>query len=193
MWHGKLRDELGDEARAFWKEMGGTDAAWAVWTGLTPGRFQELTEVRWEKGQKPFPPFELADLTGKVWRLRDLAGKSLLVNVWATYCGNCLAELPHLQEIYDKVKDRTDIQILTFNADENVGLVAPFMKEKGYTFPVLLASSFVWGQLGLSGIPQNWIVDPKGGWRWIGGGYDPADPNWKQEIIQKLESVQAAK
>ena len=191
--HGELRDDLGDEARALWKKMGGTDTAWALRSSLTRGKVQELTAVRWERVQKPFPPFELADLSGKVWRLKDLAGKSLLINVWATWCGNCLAELPLLEEMYEKVKERADIQILTLNADENVGLVAPFVKEKSYTFPVLPAFSLVMGQLGLSGIPQNWIVDPKGAWGLMQGGFDSTDPHWMQEIIQKLESVQANK
>jgi thiol-disulfide isomerase/thioredoxin len=193
VWHGKLRDDLDDEARALWKEMGGTDTTWALWSSPARRKIQELTELRWERAQKPFPPFELADLSGKVWRLKDLAGKSLLINVWATWCGNCLAELPLLEGMYEKVKERADIQILTFNADENVGLVAPFVKEKGYTFPVLPAFSLVTGQLGLSGIPQNWIVDPKGGWGWTGGGFDSGDPNWMQEIMEKLESAQANK
>ena len=113
--------------------------------------------------------------------------------MWATWCGSCRDELPHLQELYENVKEYPGIQIVTFNADEDVGLVAPFVKEEGYTFPVLLANSFVWGQLKLSGIPQNWIVDPKGAWTWIQGGFDVRNPNWKQEIIQKLEAVQASK
>jgi thiol-disulfide isomerase/thioredoxin len=190
-WHGKLRDGLGEEARAFWNEMGGTDPAWTVWSNPPRGTVQEGTQARWESTQKPFPPFELADLSGKVWRLKDLTGKSLLISVWATWCGPCLEELPHLQELYENVKEHPGIQVITLNADENAGLVAPFVKEQGYTFPVLLASSFVWGELKLSGIPQNWIVDRKGAW--IQGGFDMSAPNWKQEIIQKLESAQASK
>jgi thiol-disulfide isomerase/thioredoxin len=193
VWHGKLSDDLGDEAHALWKEMGGTDTAWAVWSSPTPGKIQELAEVRWERAEKPFPPFELADLSGKVWRLKDLAGKSLLINVWATWCIPCREELPHLQEVYEKVKDRTDIQILTFDIDENVGAVVPFLKESGYTFPALPAYSFVKGQLpDYFTIPQNLIVDPKGAWGSMQGGFDVSDPNWKQKIIQKLESVQAS-
>ena len=42
------------------------------------------------------------------------------------------------------------------------------------------------------GIPQNLLVDPKGAWGWMRGGFDVSDPNWKQKIIQKLESVQAS-
>jgi thiol-disulfide isomerase/thioredoxin len=71
----------------------------------------------------------------------------LLINVWATWCGPCQAELPKLEKLYEKVKDRSDLQILTLTIDEDLGAVAPFMKEKGYTFPVLPAYSFVTGLL----------------------------------------------
>jgi thiol-disulfide isomerase/thioredoxin len=191
--HGELRDDLGEEAQALWKKMGGTDTAWVLWNSPARGKVQELTAVRWERVQKPFPPFELADLSGKIWRSKDLAGKSLLINVWATWCGPCREELPHLQEVYEKVKGRADIQILSFDIDENVGLVAPFLKDNGYTFPVLPAYSFVMALLpDQFGIPQNLIVYPKGVWGWMQGGFDVSDPNWMQEIIQKLESVQAS-
>jgi thiol-disulfide isomerase/thioredoxin len=193
-FRGRLRDELTDETRALWKEMGGSEAAWAAWSKPAPGGIYELTEVRWEKAQKQLPPFELTDLSGKMWRLKELAGKSLMINLWATWCGNCRDELPYLQKMYEKVKGRTDIQILTFNIDENPGLVAPFLKEKGYTFPVLPAYGFVRNLLGDSGwgIPENWIVDPKGTWRWVGGGFDPRDPNWMENSIRMLESVKAS-
>jgi thiol-disulfide isomerase/thioredoxin len=190
-FRGRLRDELTDETRALWKEMGGSETAWAAWSKPAPGGIYELTEVRWKKAQKQLPPFELTDLSGKMWRLKELAGKSLMINLWATWCGPCNAELPYLQKMYEKVKGRTDIQILTFNIDENLGLVAPFLKEKGYTFPVLPARGFVTSLLGDYGIPQNWIVDPKGTWRWVGGGFDPRDPNWMENSIRMLESVKA--
>ena len=96
--------------------------------------------------------------------------------------------------MYEKVKERADIQILAFNIDENVGSVAPFLRENGYTFPVLPAYSFVMGLLpDQFGIPKNLIVDPKGAWGLMQGGFDSTDPHWMQEIIQKLESVQANK
>src|SRR5580700_5184462 len=49
-----------------------------------------------------------------------------------------------------------------------------FMKEKGFTFPVLPASSFVTGLLDMVAIPQNWILDARGDWRWTGA---PAVPD----------------
>lgn len=187
-WHGKLEDSLTDEARSLWKEMGGTEVAWAVWSKPPASKPAELAEGRWEKPKRQIPAFELADLSGKTWKLKTLEGKTLLINLWATWCGPCNAELPHFQKLYEKVKDRPDFQILTFNIDEDLGLVEPFMKEKGYTFPVLPAYSLVVNLLDGYAIPQNWVVDPAGTWRWTQIGFGGA-ADWMDDMIQRLESV----
>lgn len=187
-WHGKLEDNLTDEARLLWKEMGGTEVAWAVWSKPPAAKPAELAEGRWEKPKLQIPSFELADLSGKTWKLKTLEGKTLLINLWATWCGPCNAELPHFQKLYEKVKDRPDFQILTFNIDEDLGLVEPFMKEKGYTFPVLPAYSLVVNLLDGYAIPQNWVVDPAGKWRWTQIGFGGA-ADWMDDMIQRLESV----
>jgi hypothetical protein len=119
-WHGKLQDDEMDEAHALWKELGGTEAAWAVWSNPPAAKGAELAEGRWEKPTKEIPAFELSDLSGKTWRLKELSGKTLLINLWATWCGLCNEELPHLQKFYEKVKDRPDIQLLTFDIDEDL-------------------------------------------------------------------------
>ena len=188
-YRGRLQDDLIEESRAVWNDTGGSELAWNIWKAPPAGKTQELAEGRWEKGTKTMPAFELADLSGKTWRLKTLEGKSLLINVWATWCGPCNAELPHLQKLYEKVKDRSDVQILTLNFDEDLGLVAPFVKEKGFTFPVLPAYSFVLSLLDSVAIPQNWIVSPKGGWRWSQIGYDASDATWADTVVAKLQAV----
>lgn len=90
------------------------------------------------------------------------------------------------------MKDRPDLQILTFNIDEELGLVAPFLKENGYTLPVVSARSFVNGLLDMVAVPQNWIIDPKGVWRWMQLGFNGADATWSDEMIQQLESVKSS-
>jgi hypothetical protein len=84
MWHGKLYDELGDESRALWKELGGTDTAFEVWSKPTT-KGQEIAEGIWEKPTRQLPEFELVDLSGKTWRLKGLTGRAVLINVWATW------------------------------------------------------------------------------------------------------------
>ena len=66
------------------------------------------------------PDFELVDLQGRTWRLADLKGKTAFVNVWATWCAPCRKEMPHLQRLYDRVKGRPDVVLLTMNVDEKV-------------------------------------------------------------------------
>ena len=190
-WQGKIEDDLGEEARVLWKELGGTDTAWKAWSTPPAGKPEELAAGRWERPKKELSPFDLSDFTGKTWRLKELAGKTLLINLWATWCAPCQRELPHLQKLYENVRNRSDLQILTFNVDEEVGLVAPYLKEKGYTFPVLSAFNYVNGN-GLGGaVPQNWIFDQKGVWQWDQLGY-AGDANWEDDMIKRLESTKAA-
>ena len=123
-------------------------------------------------------------MNGKTWKLKELGGKTLLINLWATWCGPCQAELPHLEKFYQKTKDRKDIQILTFDLDEDLGVVAPYLKEKGYTFPVLPAYSTVVGLLDGFAIPQTWLVDPHGIWQskqiGFGGG---SEADFEKEML----------
>jgi thiol-disulfide isomerase/thioredoxin len=186
---GKLRDDLTDEASALWKQMGGTSAAWAVWSSPLPSQVTARAQGTWEKPKKTFPDFALSDLSGKTWRLNDLKGKVLLINVWATWCGPCREELPRLQQLYEQLQGRSDIQVLALDIDEDVGQVAPYVKDKRYTFPVIPAYAVVNDALDwYVPIPQNWILDSNGKWLWTRFGYDEQD-NWAQVMIQKLESA----
>jgi thiol-disulfide isomerase/thioredoxin len=188
---GKLDDDLSDEAHALWTKLGGTEVAWAAWSQpATPADAAKAQEARWEKPSKILPTFELADLSGRTWSVKSLNGKVVLINLWATWCGECIAELPQLQNLYEKAKGRSDIQILTFNIDEDLGQVEPFMKEKGYTFPVIPALSYVDDVLPQIGIPQSWVLDPKGQWEWTQVGYG-SDDAWVKDMLAKLDAVKA--
>jgi thiol-disulfide isomerase/thioredoxin len=190
---GKLEDNLGDEAQALWTKLEGSDVAWAAWSqSATLADAAKADEARWEKPSKALPTFELADLSGKTWSVKSLNGKVVLINLWATWCGECIAELPQLQKLYEQTKGRSDLQILTFNIDEDLGFVEPFMKEKGYTFPVVPALSYVDNVLPQIGIPQSWVLDSKGQWEWTQVGYGPDDA-WVKDMLAKLDAVKAGR
>jgi thiol-disulfide isomerase/thioredoxin len=188
MYRGKLHDELTDEAQTLFKKQGGSDTAWAVWSRAP----NQAAEGRWEKATKQIPDFELSDMSGRTWKLKELGGKTLLITLWATWCGPCQAELPHLEKLYEKVKDRKDIQILTLDLDEDLGVVAPYLKEKGYTFPVLPAFSTVVSLLDGFAIPQTWLVDSQGIWQSKQIGFSGgSDADFEAEMLQRLDSVNA--
>jgi thiol-disulfide isomerase/thioredoxin len=188
---GKLTDELTDEAHALWTKLGGTEVAWSAWSAPTTApNAAKADEARWEKPTKTLPDFQLSDLSGKTWTTKSLNGKVVLINLWATWCGPCNAELPQLQKLYEQAKNRSDFQILTFNIDEDLGLVEPFMKEKGYTFPVVPAYSYVVNLVNGYAIPQNWVLNPKGAWEWTQIGYG-SDDAWVKDMLAKLDAVKA--
>lgn len=176
---GRVRDDLGEEAHALWKQQGGTQLAWDTWSRMVPADKTLLAEGRWEKPKKPLPAFELTDLSGKTWRLKELNGKAVLIDVWATWCGPCQAELPNLEKLYEQVKGRKDIQILTFDYDSDPGVLGPYLKDKGYTFPVLpiVDAAEVANAVNDNGIPQNWVVDRGGASVWRQIGYMPEEYN----------------
>lgn len=108
-----------------------------------------------------FEGLPLADPQGRSWKLADLEGKAWLVNLWSTSCGPCMLELPHIQKLYEELKGRSDVGVLTLNFDQDPKRVQPFMDNRGYTFPVLLTDKKL-DKILDEGIPQNWLVDKKG-------------------------------
>ena len=126
-----------------WKELGGTAAARPMLTDAK--KVQEAMESRWERPKDPLPAFTLSDLDGKTWKLANLEGKAVLINLWATWCGPCRAEHPEFQKLYDKLRERSDVTVVSFNLDDDLGKVGPYMKENKFSFPVLLANEFVQG------------------------------------------------
>jgi peroxiredoxin len=85
--------------------------------------------------------FTLTDVDGKSVALSDYLGKkAILLDFWATWCKPCIAEMGHLQKIYEAKKDGFVVLAISMDASETEAQVAPTVKTKGWTFPVLLDS-----------------------------------------------------
>lgn len=81
--------------------------------------------------------FELQDIQGKTVRLSDYAGKTVLVNAWATWCPPCRAEMPALNAFYQQHRAQGFV-ILAINAGESQAQAADFASANQLQFPVLL-------------------------------------------------------
>jgi peroxiredoxin len=180
-------------AHQLWKELGGSDEGFDAWTSAVartdrtpPGANQGGSA--WTPMNKPLTAFHGADTNHKIWTLEDLKGKSTLVNIWATWCRPCQDELPAVQAIFDQLKDRKEMQVLTVSVDEDFSWVARFAERQRYTFPIIaMSSAEVDKMVGMEGVPRTWIVDATGTVRFEMIGYDRA--LWPKQVLRQLDAV----
>jgi len=105
--------------------------------------------------------FTLTDLEGTLWTLKDLRGKVVLVNFWATWCPPCRKEMPDLQTLYARFKDQ-GLVVLAIS-DEDAGKVKPFVAERHVTYPILLDPGRKVNSLfQVEGIPKSFVYDRNG-------------------------------
>ncbi len=94
--------------------------------------------------------------------------------------------MPRLEKLIEQYKNRSDVQFLTLNMDENPGLIEPFLREHKLSITVIPAYTYVRDTLKVSGIPQNWIVDSSGVVRLKGIGYDSTE-KWETGMREAIE------
>ena len=108
------------------------------------------------------PDFKLRDLNGEYLSLSDLRGSPVILNFWATWCGPCRIEMPHLQQIYEEWQDR-GLVLLSINLRETSDDVAEFMQTNNLSFPVLLdTDGSVAEEYRVTGIPPTFFIDIDG-------------------------------
>ncbi|AEM71261.1 Redoxin domain protein [Allomuricauda ruestringensis DSM 13258] len=103
--------------------------------------------------------WNLVDLEGKSTNLQSKQGEVILVNVWATWCPPCVAELPGFVELYSDYKNKVTF---AFVANDEKEKVEAFLKKKGYELPVYFQASATPKELESGSIPVTYIIDKKG-------------------------------
>jgi thiol-disulfide isomerase/thioredoxin len=105
--------------------------------------------------------FRLKDLAGKPWDLKELQGKVVLVNFWATWCPPCRKEMPDLNALYKRFASK-GLVILAIS-DEDKGKVRDFIAKERYTYPILLdPGDLVNKRFLIQGIPKSLVYDRNG-------------------------------
>jgi len=114
------------------------------------------------KQGKPAPDFVLKDMNGSVVRLSELHGQVVLVNLWATWCPPCRAEMPDLAALYQAYKSEGFV-ILGVDDQERAQTVSDFLARSPVPYPVLLdPDSQVARAFGVSYLPASFLVDRRG-------------------------------
>jgi thiol-disulfide isomerase/thioredoxin len=118
--------------------------------------------VRFVKNPKPIPELTMTTLDGKTITSKDLAGKVVIVNFWATWCAPCRAEIPDLVKLQTQYKDHLVI-IGVLSEDEPGPNVSRFVADYKMNYPVVaetpaLSAAFT----GIFALPTTFMVGPDG-------------------------------
>jgi len=138
----------------------------AVWIWVSRADPSEAAASRLPAPQEgfPAPDFTLDTLSGDQITLSDYQGRPVLINLWASWCGPCRAEMPDMQEVYDEYKDQ-GFTVLAVNAtnQDRVKDVQDFVDEYDLTFPILIDQSGEVSDLyNLRSLPTSYFITPEG-------------------------------
>ncbi|MEX2261560.1 MAG: redoxin family protein [Bryobacteraceae bacterium] len=159
------RDLVMADARRLWAEFGGTERGWNEWAATSSlDKFYAGAgkENAWAKLAKANPDLELTDTAGRKWKPSDLATRVTFINMWATWCGPCREELPYLEQLRERFKDRDSVSIIALNVDDETALVQPFLDRLKLDLPITLARDFAYEYFPTMAIPANWITGANG-------------------------------
>ena len=106
--------------------------------------------------------FTVSLLGGETLKLRAQRGKPVLVNFWATWCGPCREEMPAMERLYLKHRDRGFV-LLAVSVDSDATLVRPFLDKLKLTFPVTLDTKMDLANVyGVRALPASFLIDRNG-------------------------------
>lgn len=111
---------------------------------------------------RPAPAFTVTGIDGKELTLSDLRGKTVVLNVWASWCVPCEEEAGELNRSYDLYKGRDVVFVgIAFNDDDDQ--VRKFVAKHSVVYPVALdPEGRISIDLGITGVPETFFIDPQG-------------------------------
>lgn len=104
--------------------------------------------------------FYFKDVTGMVKSLGDFEGDVIFLNIWATWCPPCIAEMPSIKSLYDDFKDDENVSFVLVSMDNDFKKAIDFMQKRNYDLPIYHYRTKVRGTYESTVIPTTYVISP---------------------------------
>ena len=132
------------------------------------------------------PDFTLQSREGSSVSLVDFRGQVVMINFWATWCGPCREEMPHLEALHRRYSG-LGFTLLGVNVEENSADAVAWLEEMPVSFPILFdPENQVTELYDVVAMPSTVLVDRQGNVRFLHHGYQPGYENDYQSQIRAL-------
>ena len=146
---------------------------------------QSLDEMQKPKPTQADFDFNLIDKEGKAVSLSKFKGKVIFLNMWATWCPPCIAEMPTIDKLHEEMGD--EVAFVMLSLDQNFDKAKAFDKRKGYDLPIYSPASNLPAMYESNAIPTTYVIDAAGNLAWTHKGMaDYSDPGFKK-FLQSLK------
>ncbi len=140
--------------------------AGASWMALSadPGNASASGNISAPQAGFSAPDFTLKTPNGETYTLSALKGQAVLVNLWATWCPPCRAEMPAIERMYQEYKDRGfTVLAVNMTSQDDPFAVVPFSQDHKLSFPILLdETNEVASAYQLRSLPSSYFIDRDG-------------------------------
>ncbi len=122
------------------------------------------------------PDFTAPTLTGETITLSKLRGQVVVLSFFATWCGPCKAELPHVEkELWQEFRAK-GLTVLAVDREEPAKVIAPFVRQLGLTFPIATdLDRKIYGRYATAYIPRTYVIAPDGTIAYQSAGNSPGE------------------
>lgn len=155
-------------------------------------RGEQKTTLLANRVNSPAPDFKVVRLDKSLVELKDLRGKVVVLNFWATWCGPCVAEMPHFQKAAEKYAANKEVVFLAISVDDNRLAARSFIEKRGYKFSVAYDSGAA-ASYKVRGIPATFIIDRKGMIQYRDDGFGGAGEAYVERLGWRIDELLKAR
>jgi len=106
--------------------------------------------------------FKLIDPEGNITDANELKGKVIFMNIWATWCAPCVAEMPNINKLYGNVGDNPNIVFLMISHDKTMSKAVEWVKKKEFDFPIYQLYTRLPDVYETGVVPSTFVISPEG-------------------------------